>query len=281
MSRRPIIQMEQVSFAYAPSPQEPTIDQVTTKVEPGQWVSIVGANGCGKSTLVKLLNGLLPKCEGNIYIDGLELTNDTVYEIRQKIGMIFQNPENQFVGTTVLEDLVFGMENIGLDRQTMEMRIDRIANQLHISTLLNRHPGELSGGQKQRAAIAAILAMEPKIIIFDEATSMLDEEARNEVVDLMVHMRASGQYTILSITHDADEIAASDRVWVLEHGKLIADEAPDAIFANSDLMAKCRLRLPFMRRLTEHLQEYYRLPAFHAKDETELVEELCQYYSVM
>jgi len=275
---KPMIQLEGVHFAYQGADNPPILSDISLTIQPGEWVSIIGANGSGKSTLVKLFNGLLRATQGQIYIQGTPLSNESLYDIRQRIGYVFQNPENQFIGTTVMEDMVFGLENLSLDHAEMERRVNRYASKLNIVSLLSKHPGELSGGQKQRAALAAILAMEPRIIIFDEATSMLDEQSRQDVIHTMRDMHESGLYTIVSITHDADEMEASDRVLALADGQIIADADPLSIVQEPEILSRCNLIPSFYIRLAQQLKTSYALPVHHHADEHGLLEELCQLY---
>ncbi|WP_018759549.1 ATP-binding cassette domain-containing protein [Paenibacillus terrigena] len=277
----PMILMEGVHFFYRGADNNtPILQDISLSIHPGEWVSIIGANGSGKSTLVKLFNGLLRATQGQISIEGTPLTNENLYDIRQQIGYVFQNPENQFIGTTVMEDMVFGLENLSLDHAEMERRVNHYAAKLNIVSLLSKHPAELSGGQKQRAALAAILAMEPRIVIFDEATSMLDEQSRQDVIQIIRDMHQSGSYTIISITHDADEIEASDRVLALADGQIIADAPPSSITRQPDVMRRCNLIPSFYIRLTQQLKMSYDVPVHHHADEHGLLEELCQLYSM-
>lgn len=246
-------ELDGVSFAY--TPDTPVLDEVTLRIASGSWVSIVGPNGCGKSTLAKLLGGLLAANSGTIVVEGRELTQDSVWEIRPRIGMVFQNPDNQFIGSTVEEDIAFGLEGRCLSREEMIDRVQRYAEKLEISHLLTKHPAELSGGQKQRVALASILAMEPGIIIFDEASSMLDEKARSELLHIWRAMRSSGDYTLISITHDAEEIMASDRAIVLRGGAIAADTAPAELFGEEELLHACRLIAPYRVRLVQELRK--------------------------
>jgi len=269
--QRAIISLSGVSFGY--DPKQPIFQNISLSIPQGQWVSLVGSNGCGKSTLVKLLNALLPKSAGEIVVCGLELNEENIGAIRQNIGMVFQNPDNQFIGATVEEDILFGLEGQCLEPSEMGHRLQVYTDKLGIAHLLDKHPGELSGGQKQRVAIASILAMEPGIVIFDEASSMLDEGSRNELMEILQLMRAEGKYTILMITHDADEIMASDRVLALHGGGLAADLTPAELFANDDLLDKCNLRMPFPWQLARELQKagiHTGVPA----SEKELIEKL-------
>jgi energy-coupling factor transport system ATP-binding protein len=247
-----VISLNGVSFGY--DPEHPILQNITLSIPQGQWVSLVGPNGCGKSTLVKLLNALLPKSAGDIVICGLKLDEETIGSIRQNIGMVFQNPDNQFIGATVEEDILFGLEGLCLPHAEMESRLQSYTAKLGIDHLLAKHPGELSGGQKQRVAIASILAMEPGIVIFDEASSMLDEGSRDELMGILQDMRTEGKYTILMITHDADEILASDRVLALHGGGVAADVTPAELFRNEELLERCHLREPYPWRLARELQ---------------------------
>jgi energy-coupling factor transport system ATP-binding protein len=248
-----VISLDGVSFGY--DPEHPILQDITLSIPQGQWVSIVGPNGCGKSTLVKLLNALLPKSAGEVVVRGMKLGEETIGSIRQYIGMVFQNPDNQFIGATVEEDILFGLEGLCLPYAEMAERLQSYTKRLGIDHLLSKHPGELSGGQKQRVAIASILAMEPGIVIFDEASSMLDEGSRNDLLEILQKMRAEGKYTILMITHDADEILASDRVLALHGGGLTADVTPAELFRNEELLEKFHLREPYPWRLARELQK--------------------------
>jgi len=266
-----VIILKGVSFGY--DPNQPIFQDISLSIPHGQWVSIVGANGSGKSTLVKLLNALLPKSEGEIVVNGLEMNEENIGAIRRNIGMVFQNPDNQFIGATVEEDIIFGLEGLCLQPSEMKERLQEYTGKLGISHLLDKHPGELSGGQKQRVAIASILAMEPGIVIFDEASSMLDEGSRNELLEILQRMRAEGKYTILMITHDADEIMASDRVFAIHGGGLAADLTPAELFRNENLLDSCNLRMPYAWRLAHELQKrgvHTGVPA----SEKELIEKL-------
>lgn len=273
-----IIQLHNVSFAYSRGTNNELeiIKNVSLEVFEGQWISIVGPNGSGKSTLSKLMNGLLRANQGSIVVNELELVPENLREIRRQIGSIFQNPDNQFIGNTVLEDMVFGLENNCLTRKEMDERVKHFADKLNINELLHRHPSELSGGQKQRAAIAAVLAMEPKIVIFDEATSMLDEGAKQSIIELMQEMHASGQYTLISITHDMDEIIASDRVIAMKEGAIIADGLPINILQQDEIIEACRLKPPFYIQLCQELRKRQINVDIHL-NERDLVNNLWQY----
>lgn len=245
-------ELTEVSFAY--HPEHPVLHDVTLSIPSGSWLSLVGPNGCGKSTLAKLLGGLLVANRGAIYVQGTKLDRDTLTSLRPRIGMVFQNPDNQFIGATVEEDIAFGLEGRNLPREVMVGRVKEYADKLHIGHLLSKHPSELSGGQKQRVAVASILAMEPDIVIFDEASSMLDEKARGELLAILRDMKQSGRYTMVSITHDADEIMASDRAIVLGDGTVAADLEPGELFGDEALLVNCRLIAPYRIRLQQELR---------------------------
>lgn len=271
MEHSPVISLEGVSFGY--DPEHPILHDITLSVAEGEWVSIVGPNGCGKSTLVKLLNALLPKSAGEITVCGHRLEEANIGAIRRCIGMVFQNPDNQFIGATVEEDIVFGLEGLCLSYEEMKSRLEAYTAKLEIGHLLSKHPGELSGGQKQRVAIASILAMQPGIVIFDEASSMLDEGSRDDLLGVLREMHAEGRYTILMITHDADEILASDRVLALHGGGLAADLTPQELFRDSELLDKCHLRAPYAWQLAQELQGRG-IPVEVPASEKELIESL-------
>lgn len=246
-------ELQQVSFSY--DPEHPVLSDLSFSIPQGSWVSLVGPNGCGKSTLARLLGGLLAANAGTIIVEGTPLLKETVQQIRPRIGMVFQNPDNQFIGATVEEDIAFGLEGRCLPREEMIERVRRYAEKLEIGHLLSKHPSELSGGQKQRVAIAAILALEPGILIFDEASSMLDERARGELLTILKEMKRSGRYTMISITHDADEILASDRAIVLHKGGMAADLRPRELFRDEALLDACRLIAPYGIRLLNELRK--------------------------
>lgn len=278
--KQPIVQMQDVSFSYSQGSNTgvDTLRDINLQVQAGEWVSIAGPNGSGKSTLVKLLNGLLSPSKGIIFVNGIKLSANTLNEIRKQIGFVFQNPDNQFIGSTVLEDIVFGLENNCLSSAEMDHRIHHYADKLNIKDLLHRHPSELSGGQKQRAAITAVLAMEPKIIIFDEATSMLDEGAKQAMIEQMQVMHTSGDYTILSITHDMDEIIASDRVIAIKEGVILANGKPIDVLQQEEIIEACRLKPPFYLQLCQELRKRQINIDIHL-NERDLVNNLWQYIS--
>ena len=275
--RKDMVVLDQVSCAFVPG-TEPFLAELSLRIPQGQWVSVVGPNGSGKSSMARMLNGLLAPSSGQIIIDDILLTPASLGAVREKIGMIFANPDNQFVGLTVADDIVFGLENQNLDRKTMQERLAHYSEQLRITHLLERHPAELSGGQKQKVAMAAILAMEPRLVIFDESTSMLDQQAKQEVMELIRDMRASGRYTIINVTHDMDEMLAGDRILALSNGRLVADGTPQELLAQESLPALLRLTPPFVLALGRALRERG-IGVTPSMDESQLLEDLWALYS--
>ncbi|OWA35207.1 hypothetical protein B9G55_11085 [Saccharibacillus sp. O16] len=245
------VELRGIDFAY--EQEQAVLREINLHVDRGEWVAIVGESGCGKSTLVRLLNALLTPQAGQVLLFGEELTVHNAPLLRSRIGMVFQNPDNQFIGESVEEDIAFGLEGLCLERGEMERRIASYAQLLDITSLLHKHPGELSGGQKQRCAVAACLAMEPEIVVFDESTSMQDERSRRELLDMMDHMRRQGKYTIFSVTHDADEMLAADRILALKDGRVRGDRSPAAFFADEALLRDCGITLPFRLKLEQEL----------------------------
>ncbi|MFK5883360.1 MAG: energy-coupling factor transporter ATPase [Candidatus Izemoplasma sp.] len=235
-----IINIKNLSFAYVKD--KPVLQDINLSVKKGEWISILGHNGSGKSTLSKLIVGLLKANEGDIFVDGTLLTEESVYDIRRKIGIVFQNPDNQFVGVTVEDDIAFGMENFQIEREEMIRRIDEFSKKVNMHEYLNKEPQALSGGQKQRVAIAGILAMDTDIIIFDEATSMLDPKGRDSVLDYIKELNSQG-ITVLTITHDMKEAVHSDRIIILKNGKIIANGLTKDILNNKEVLNSSNLEL--------------------------------------
>lgn len=267
-----MIELRNISYSRR-SPERQVLNKISLQIPAGQWVSIAGPNGSGKSTLLRMLNGLLRPDEGEILIAGVPLTKETADELRSLTGTVFQNPENQFIGQTVLDDIVFGLENRCQERSMMLKLVDQYAKLLDIADLLERHPATLSGGQMQRAALAAVLAMEPRILLFDEATSMLDEAGRQAMLDVLSELHQTGRYTIVSITHDTDEMLASDRVIGLYDGSIAYDGAPDQLMTDAELTRKLRLVPPYMQRLIHELR-LQGLEIGEVRDEKELMDAL-------
>lgn len=278
-----IVSFKNVSFTY-PSSKTKVIDNISFDIERNSWTSIVGHNGSGKSTLTRLINGLLiPDIDNNskILVDNLELNDENLWRIRDKVGIVFQNPDNQFVGATVGDDVAFGLENRGIARDQMIQLVKKTVDQVGMSDYLDAEPANLSGGQKQRVAIAGILAVHPKVLILDEATSMLDPSGREQIISLVKKVKEEHDLTVISITHDIDEAIDSDQVIVLNDGKILAQDKPENIFNNSYLVAKAGLEEPFIYKLIARLnQEGMKIPE-NVLSQKELVKYLCQLNSNM
>ncbi|HGD2426058.1 TPA: energy-coupling factor ABC transporter ATP-binding protein [Streptococcus agalactiae] len=248
-----IITVNNLFFKYDSNQTHYQLENVSFHVKQGEWLSIIGHNGSGKSTTVRLIDGLLEAESGQIIIDGQELTEDNVWELRHKIGMVFQNPDNQFVGATVEDDVAFGLENKGIPLKDMKERVEQALDLVGMSEFKMREPARLSGGQKQRVAIAGAVAMRPQVIILDEATSMLDPEGRLELIRTIRAIRQKYNLTVISITHDLDEVALSDRVIVMKNGKVESTSTPKALFGRGNRLISLGLDVPFTSRLMAEL----------------------------
>lgn len=244
-----LITLENIMYRYNNDQENNILDDVSFTIEKGEWVTIIGANGSGKSTLVKTLNGLNVPQNGNVIIDGLALNEENIWAIRQKVGMVFQNPDNQFVGSTVADDVAFGLENIGMPRDEMIVKIDQALEQVGMQKFKMHEPARLSGGQKQRVAIAGILALAPDIIVLDEATSMLDPKGRAEVLATVQAIKEQNNLTVISITHDLNEAAQADRIFVMEKGQIKYENKPEEIFKLGDHLVELGLNVPFVEQL--------------------------------
>ena len=268
-----IIDVKNLSFRYKESQKYYDVKDITFHVKRGEWLSIVGHNGSGKSTTVRLIDGLLEAESGEIVIDGQRLTEENVWNIRRQIGMVFQNPDNQFVGATVEDDVAFGLENQGLSRQKMKKRVEEALALVGMLDFKKREPARLSGGQKQRVAIAGVVALRPAILILDEATSMLDPEGRRELIETVKGIRKDYDMTVISITHDLEEVAMSDRVLVMKKGSIESTSSPRALFSRNDL-DQIGLDDPFANQLKHSLsQNGYDLPENYLT-ESELEDKL-------
>lgn len=230
-----IIEVKNLSYRYDHKSEDYILKDVSFHVKQGEWLSIVGHNGSGKSTTVRLIDGLLEAESGDIIISGDKLTADNVWEKRRQIGMVFQNPDNQFVGATVEDDVAFGLENQGMDYPMMVKRVHEALGLVGMQNFKEREPARLSGGQKQRVAIAGVVALQPDIIILDEATSMLDPEGRLELIRTVKKIKDKNHLTVISITHDLDEISLSDRVLVMKNGQVESTATPRELFSRPDL----------------------------------------------
>ena len=268
-----IIDVKNLSFRYKESQEYYDVKDITFHVKRGEWLSIVGHNGSGKSTTVRLIDGLLEAESGEIVIDSQRLTEENIWNIRRQIGMVFQNPDNQFVGATVEDDVAFGLENQGLSRQEMKKRVEEALALVGMLDFKKREPARLSGGQKQRVAIAGVVALRPAILILDEATSMLDPEGRRELIETVKGIRKDYDMTVISITHDLEEVAMSDRVLVMKKGEIESTSSPRDLFSRNDL-DQIGLDDPFSNQLKHSLsQNGYDLPENYLT-ESELEDKL-------
>ena len=276
-----MIEIKNLKFKYNQDQTSYTLNDVSFHVKHGEWLSIVGHNGSGKSTTARLIGGLLVADSGQIIVDGQELTEETVWDIRDKIGMVFQNPDNQFVGATVEDDVAFGLENKGLPYKEMVSRVQEALSFVGMMDFKDREPARLSGGQKQRVAIAGITAMRASILILDEATSMLDPEGRQELIQYIEDIRQQYGMTVLSITHDLDEVAMSNRVLVLKQGKVESISSPRELFSRGSELVDLGLDIPFSALLTQKLKNQGLIDCEGYLTEKELVEQLWEYLSKM
>ena len=271
-----IIEVDHLSFRYDEQNEHYNLKDVSFHVKQGEWLSIVGHNGSGKSTLVRLLDGLLAAESGNIKVDGQLMSEETVWDIRHKIGMVFQNPDNQLVATIVEEDVAFGPENLGVPPEEIRKRVDEALERVGMSEYKRHAPHLLSGGQKQRIAIAGILAMKPKCIIFDEPTAMLDPSGRKEVLDTIIDLNKNYGITVILITHYMDEAAKADRIVVMDKGKLILDGKPRDVFSNVEKMKSIGLDVPQVTELSYELQKAGINIDTRILDVNEMVNAICQ-----
>ena len=268
-----IITVKDLSFEY--EPEIKTINHISFDIYKGEYVAILGHNGSGKSTIAKLLMGLLEKKTGEIIVDGYPLNLENLYKVREKIGIVFQNPDNQFIGATVRDDIAFGLENICVPRENMDDLINKYARIVRMEKFLDHEPTKLSGGQKQRVAIAGILAMNPSIIILDEATSMLDPRGRKEINELVRELKHQKEMTIISITHDIEEAKNADRIILLNKGKIVDCNEPSKILSNEKLLNELQLDIPFALKIAKQLIEKgYQINETLSIEELE--KQLCQ-----
>lgn len=268
-----IINVQHLSFGY--DEDTLTIDDISFTIEKGSYTTILGHNGSGKSTIAKLLMGLLEKKSGEIVIGGIPLTEETLNQVRSQIGIVFQNPDNQFIGATVRDDIAFGLENNCVDPALMDDIINEYAKKVNMYEFLDHEPTKLSGGQKQRVAIAGILAMSPSIIILDEATSMLDPKGRNEINALVHQLNKDKNMTIVSITHDIEEAALSDYVILLSDGHIVDEGRPEEVLMKKEEIESLALDIPFAYKVSHGLQKMgISIP--EQIDREKLVNELCR-----
>ena len=247
-----VVKLSHIDVRYYGS-EVKSLTDVSLEITEGEWVAIIGPNGSGKSTLAKIMNGLLVPAAGQVTIKDLTIDEETVWEARRSVGMVFQNPDNQFVGSTVEDDVAFGLENNGVPRQEMISRIEEALAEVRMSEFKDKEPARLSGGQKQRVALASILALRPDIIILDEATSMLDPNGRQEVIAAIRKIKERFNLTVISITHDLDEASLADRILMMQGGRLVQDKKPEEIFLMGEQLVEQGLDVPFSQKLKDAL----------------------------
>lgn len=267
------VDINNLSFEYEEGAK--TIDQISFSVPKGSYTVVLGHNGSGKSTIAKLIIGLLEPKTGDIIVDGIHLDEEHLYDVREKVGIVFQNPDNQFIGSTVRDDIAFGLENLCVPTEDMEDIIQTYAKKVNMTEFLDHEPTKLSGGQKQRVAIAGILAMHPSIIILDEATSMLDPRGKIEINNLVHELNQTQNMTILSITHDIEEAALSDHVILLDNGHIIEEGTPEEVLTQKKELERIGLDVPFAYKISKKLHDSgYPIKPIINKEK--LVKELCQ-----
>lgn len=242
-----IIEVNNLKFRY--SNEDKAVNGVSFNIETNEFVCILGHNGSGKSTLAKLLVGLLEAQGGSIKINGIELNEKNIDELRHHIGIVFQNPDNQFVGVTVQDDIAFGLENRNYESSKMKELVKEYSEKVSMENFLNHNPEQLSGGEKQRVAIAGVLAINPDIIIFDEATSMLDPKGVNEILSIMNKLKK--HKTIISITHNLNEAKYADRIIVMNQGKIVLNDKPEEVFKHVDILKASNLDILESMKLIE------------------------------
>lgn len=252
--RKALVQLENVSYQYEDQ-SSLALEDISLSIYEGEWLAIVGHNGSGKSTLAKLLNGLQFPQKGNITVCGISLNEETVWQVRRQVGMVFQNPDNQFVGATVQDDVAFALENNGIPREQMVNQVISSLEKVQMDSFLNQEPHNLSGGQKQRVAIAGVVALRPAIIILDEATSMLDPRGREEVLNIVRELKTDHHLTVISITHDLEEASKADRIIVMNKGKLYREGTPEEIFQLDEELVDLGLDIPFPVKMSKLLKE--------------------------
>ncbi|EOZ5989713.1 energy-coupling factor ABC transporter ATP-binding protein [Enterococcus hirae] len=251
----PIIELGKINYKYQPDDPRPALKDISFTIKQGEWIAIIGHNGSGKSTLAKTINGLLLPESGIVKVGNQTLNEENIWSIRQMVGMVFQNPDNQFVGSTVEDDVAFGLENQGIPREEMVIRVQDALEKVRMIDFAKREPARLSGGQKQRVAIAGVVALRPDIIILDEATSMLDPEGREEVISTIKKIKDESNLTVISITHDIDEAANANRILVMKQGELVNEGTPEQIFSAGPELINLGLDLPFPEKLKSALKQ--------------------------
>lgn len=281
-----VIRFSHVYFSYEQNKDvveasKCTINDVSFTINKGEYVALIGHNGSGKSTIAKIIVGILEAfTDGNendgVYIDGIKMTENNYQSLQKKIGMVFQNPDNQFIGSTVQDDIAFSLENVAMPYDQMKVLVEEYSKKVGMYEYLSREPSSLSGGQKQRVAIAGTLVRHPEILVLDEATSMLDPQGRNDIRTLIRNMKKENpDLTIISITHDIEEAYQSDRVIVINKGKVVKEGTPDDVFSDEVLMKKIDLTIPFYKQLKNELEKYG-IDINGVDNIDELVDRLCR-----
>ena len=252
--KNPLIELNNITFKYYGQEQY-ALKDVSLTINKGEWVALIGHNGSGKSTLAKTINGLISPESGEIKVNNELLTEENIWDIRKMVGMVFQNPDNQFVGSTVEDDVAFGLENQGVPREEMVVRVNNALERVRMSDFKIKEPARLSGGQKQRVAIAGVFALAPDVIILDEATSMLDPQGRNDVIETIRALKEETNLTVISITHDIDEASHANRVLVMKQGEIIHEGTPEEIFSHGEALIGMGLDIPFPEKLKASLRK--------------------------
>ncbi|MEG2684693.1 MAG: energy-coupling factor transporter ATPase [Erysipelotrichaceae bacterium] len=268
-----IIKAKDISYSY--DNENDVLHHISFNIKSGTYTTIIGHNGSGKSTIAKLLVGLFAPKSGTIEINNQILNEETVYKIRKKIGIVFQNPDNQFIGATVSDDIAFGLENHQIQTDEMQNIINKYAKEVHMEDYLESEPTKLSGGQKQRVAIAGVLAMKPDIIIMDEATSMLDPQGRKEINNLISNIHKDKNITIVAITHDIEQVAISDYTIVMDKGNVVMEGIPKDILIKEKELIELKLDIPFTFKLQKELNKIG-VKVNEKINKEKMVEELCQ-----
>lgn len=265
-----MIEIKNLSYKY-PGSKKLALDNINLTIEDGQYVAILGHNGSGKSTFSKLLAAIYKATSGKIIIDGLEINSENLTQIRKLIGIVYQNPDNQFIGSTVEDDIAFGLENKQIEHNEMEAIIKKYAKEVGMLKFLEHEPQNLSGGQKQRVAIASTLALNPRIILLDEITSMLDPRGRNDIYKIIHNLHQTTNKTIISITHDMDEALLADKLIVFSNGNVVAQGKPIEILNDKKIIEIAKIDSPFIYKLSEMLNGIE--PTY---DPNKLLETLCK-----
>ncbi|MGX4763774.1 energy-coupling factor transporter ATPase [Holzapfeliella sp. JNUCC 72] len=271
-----IIEVKNLTYTYSQN-EQPTLKNLSISISEQSWTCILGHNGSGKSTLVRLLTGLKEPdtdSQSQILINNVEASEEKWFDIRNDLGIVFQNPDNQFVGATVEDDIAFGLENRNIEPDEIERRIQEVLDFVKMSEFRKMEPSKLSGGQKQRVAIAGILAIRPKIIILDEATSMLDPQGRNQIHQVIQEIKSKYQVTVISVTHDIEEATKADNICVLSDGQLVKQGTPKEVLTNEKWLTEMGLMLPFAKQLSVELGQHHVSVPRDILDESELIEYL-------